>query len=70
MSPGVLSLAAAAALLGAPLMTDFAVVSLSDYLVSWEDITGRLKLAAQGNFVIVIHNPRSQKRRKQLVQCA
>ncbi|MDP6824508.1 MAG: precorrin-3B C(17)-methyltransferase [Dehalococcoidales bacterium] len=66
--PGVPSLAAAAALLGAPLMTDFAVISLSDYLVSWEDISRRLKLAAQGNFVIVIHNPRSKKRRKQLVQ--
>ncbi|MDP2932394.1 MAG: precorrin-3B C(17)-methyltransferase [Chloroflexota bacterium] len=66
--PGVPSMAAAAARLGAPLMTDFAVVSLSDYLVSWSAIERRLKLAAEGDFVIVIQNPRSKKRRHQLTR--
>ncbi|MBI4187487.1 MAG: precorrin-3B C(17)-methyltransferase [Chloroflexi bacterium] len=66
--PGVPSLAATAALLGAPIMSDFAVISLSDYLVSWSDIEQRLKLSAQGDFVIVIHNPKSKKRQHQLAQ--
>jgi precorrin-3B C17-methyltransferase len=66
--PGVSSLNTAAALLGAPLMNDFAVISLSDYLVSWEDIGRRLELAAQGDFVIVLYNPKSRHRQHQLVE--
>jgi cobalt-precorrin 5A hydrolase/precorrin-3B C17-methyltransferase len=66
--PGVTSLVAASALLGTPVTGDFASISLSDYLVSWEDITQRLTLAAQGNFVIVLYNPRSKKRRHQLAE--
>ncbi len=64
--PGVPALAAGAALLGAPLMHDFVAVSLSDLLTPWETIEKRLELAAQGDFVIVLYNPKSKKRDWQL----
>ena len=64
--PGVPALGAAAALLGAPLMHDFAAISLSDLLTPWETIEKRLKMVAQGDFVIVLYNPKSQKRHWQL----
>jgi len=64
--PGIPALAAAAALLGAPLMHDFVAVSLSDLLTPWETITRRLELAAQGDFVIVLYNPQSKRRNWQL----
>lgn len=64
--PGVPALAAGAALLGAPLMHDFAAISLSDLLTPWKTIQRRLESAAQGDFVIVLYNPRSQKRHWQL----
>ncbi len=66
--PGVPLLVASAALLGAPVSGDFASISLSDYLVSWEEISRRIKLAAQADFVIIIYNPRSQRRRHQLTE--
>jgi precorrin-3B C17-methyltransferase len=64
--PGVPALAAGAALLGAPLMHDFVAISLSDLLTPWETIQKRLELAAQGDFVIVLYNPKSKKRDWQL----
>jgi cobalt-precorrin 5A hydrolase/precorrin-3B C17-methyltransferase len=66
--PGVPLLVASAALLGAPINSDFVSISLSDYLVPWPEIAQRLELAAQGNFVIVLYNPRSQRRQRQLTQ--
>jgi precorrin-3B C17-methyltransferase len=60
--PGISALNAAAALCGAPLMTDFAVISLSDYLIPLETIMVRLKAAIQGDFVICLYNPRSHQR--------
>ncbi len=60
--PGVTSITAAAALLGAPLMHDFATVSLSDRLTPWERIEHRLRCAAQGGFVLGLYNPRSRGR--------
>lgn len=60
--PGVAAFNSAAALLGAPLMHDFASVSLSDLLTPWEVIEKRLRLAAEADFVIAIYNPRSKKR--------
>jgi len=60
--PGIPALAAGAALLGAPLTHDFAVISLSDLLTSWETIENRLAAAAQADFVIVIYNPKSRRR--------
>jgi len=64
--PGVSSLNSCAALVGSPLMTDFAVVSMSDLLVPWEIIVKRVEAAAQGDYVIVIYNPSSKKRIHQL----
>lgn len=64
--PGVSSLNSCAALVGSPLMTDFAVVSMSDLLVPWEIIVKRVEAAAKGDFVTVIYNPTSKRRVHQL----
>ena len=64
--PGVSALNSCASIIGSPLMTDFAVVSMSDLLVPWEIIEKRVESAAQGDFVIVIYNPASKKRIHQL----
>lgn len=64
--PGIPALAAGAALLGAPLTHDFAVVSLSDLLTPWDTIARRLDAAARADFVIVIYNPKSKRRRDNL----
>jgi precorrin-3B C17-methyltransferase len=60
--PGVSALNACAARLGAPLMHDFAAVSLSDRLTPWETIEGRLNAAAVADFVIALYNPKSRGR--------
>jgi precorrin-3B C17-methyltransferase len=60
--PGVPAFAAAGSLLGAPLMHDFAAISLSDLLTPWEIIEKRLRLAAEADFVINLYNPKSKKR--------
>ena len=64
--PGVSALNSCASIIGSPLMTDFAVLSMSDLLVPWEIITKRVEAAAQGDFVIVIYNPASKRRIHQL----
>ena len=64
--PGVTAALAGAAVLGAPLMHDFAVLSLSDLLTPWEVIRRRLELAAQGDFVLCVYNPSSRRRRDHL----
>ncbi len=64
--PGVPALCAASALLGAPLMHDFVSISLSDLMTPWELIKKRITLALEGDFVIVLYNPRSKKRKRQL----
>ncbi len=60
--PGIPALCAAAALLGAPLMHDFAVISLSDLLTPWDVIQTRVKAAAAADYVMVLYNPRSKSR--------
>lgn len=64
--PGVTALSSGAALLGAPLIHDFASISLSDLLTPWETIEKRLHAAAMADFVICLYNPMSHKRRDQL----
>ncbi len=66
--PGVSALQSAAALLGSPLMQDFCAISLSDLLTPWEAISRRLAAAAQGDFVVVLYNPRSRRRTWQLLE--
>jgi len=60
--PGVAALNAAASLVGAPLMHDFAAISLSDHLTPWEVIAKRIAAAASADFVLAIYNPRSKTR--------
>ena len=60
--PGLTAACSAAALLGAPLTHDFAVISLSDRLTPWETIEKRLRCAAEGDFAIAIYNPASHGR--------
>lgn len=64
--PGLSAVQAAAARLGAPLMHDFAVISLSDLLTPWESITRRLEAAASADFVIALYNPKSRGRVTQI----
>jgi precorrin-3B C17-methyltransferase len=64
--PGISAVGAAAAVLGAPLMHDFAVISLSDLLTPWVLIQKRAEMAAIGDFVIALYNPRSTKRVQQI----
>ncbi len=64
--PGIPSENAAAALLGAPLMHDHVTISLSDLLTPWEVIEKRVTLAADGDFVVVLYNPKSSERKWQI----
>jgi len=64
--PGIPALSACASRLGAPLMHDFASISLSDRLTPWEKIESRLHAAAGADFVIVIYNPKSRGRKDHL----
>ena len=64
--PGVSSANAAAAAMGAPLMLDYAVISLSDLLVPWHMIRRRLEAVAAADLVTALYNPRSTKRIHQL----
>ena len=64
--PGISAASSAASLVGAPLMNDYVVLSLSDLLTPWELIERRLHAAAGGDFVTSIYNPRSKTRIKQL----
>lgn len=63
---GVTAALSGAAALGAPLIHDFAVISLSDLLTPWEKIEKRLRYAAAADFVICIYNPSSRKRKDYL----
>ena len=63
---GVSAVNAVSAILGAPLMNDFAVVSLSDLMTPWEIISKRIRAAGEGDFVIALYNPKSKRRTTQL----
>ncbi len=60
--PGLTAACSGAALLGAPLTHDFAVISLSDRLTDWEKICERLEAAAKSDMSIVLYNPCSKTR--------
>ncbi|MDR0589187.1 MAG: precorrin-3B C(17)-methyltransferase [Spirochaetaceae bacterium] len=64
--PGITAALSAAALLGAPLTNDFAVISLSDLLTPWEEIAARLCAVAAGGFPLCLYNPGSTKRKDHL----
>jgi precorrin-3B C17-methyltransferase len=60
--PGVTAATAAAALLGAPLMNDYATVSLSDQLTPLPEILARLEAAAAADFALCLYNPAATRR--------
>ncbi|MCL4542920.1 MAG: precorrin-3B C(17)-methyltransferase [Deltaproteobacteria bacterium] len=64
--PGIPAFCAASCAVGAPIMNDFCVISLSNLLTPWEDIERRLRAASRGNFVIILYNPKSMKRKNEL----
>ena len=64
--PGVSAVGSVAAALGAPLMHDFAVISMSDLMTPWEVIEKRVRAAVEADFVIAIYNPKSVKRTEQI----
>ena len=69
--PGITAACGGAAVLGAPLMHDFCLVSLSDLMTPWEKIEKRLRAAAEADFVLCIYNPSSHKRKDYLARaCA
>jgi cobalt-precorrin 5A hydrolase/precorrin-3B C17-methyltransferase len=65
--PGLSALQAAASRAGAPLGHDFCAISLSDLMTPWPTIQARLEAAARADFVVALYNPRSERRREQLV---
>jgi precorrin-3B C17-methyltransferase len=66
--PGIAAINGCAARLGAPLMHDFAAVSLSDLLTPWELIEKRLQAVAMADFVVALYNPKSKKRTGHIVR--
>jgi len=64
--PGISAANSAAARLGAPLMLDYACISLSDLLVPWDIIRVRLAAVAAADLVVALYNPRSMKRIRHL----
>lgn len=60
--PGITAALSGAAVLGAPLTHDFAVISLSDLMTPWKKIEQRLACASEADFCIAIYNPSSRKR--------
>ena len=64
--PGVPAFVAGAAALGAPIMHDFASISLSDLLTPWKVIENRIFCCAKGDFITILYNPKSKKRQWQI----
>lgn len=64
--PGITSAFTAASHLGAPLMQDTALISLSDLMNDWEMIKKRVKAASESDFCIALYNPKSRTRVTQI----
>ncbi|MGF7237708.1 MAG: precorrin-3B C(17)-methyltransferase, partial [Frankia sp.] len=64
--PGITAALASAALLGAPLGHDHALISLSDLHTPWEAIERRVRAVADADLVVAFYNPRSRTRTWQL----
>ncbi len=67
--PGISAANAAASTLGAPLMHDYCVISLSDLMTDWEMIKKRIHCAGEGDFVIALYNPKSKGRPDNIEVC-
>lgn len=66
--PGIPAFSASAAILGAPLSQDVAIISLSNLLTPWELIVKRLEKAAEADFIIAVYNPKSKGRPDQFIK--
>lgn len=66
--PGITASSAAASILGAPLMHDNCNISLSDLMTSYDKIKTRVRLAAEGDFIISLYNPKSKGRPHYLME--
>lgn len=66
--PGTTALSSCAARVGSPLTHDFCSISLSDLLTPWPTIARRLDAVADSDFVIALYNPKSGRRRQQIVE--
>ncbi|MDD4653192.1 MAG: SAM-dependent methyltransferase, partial [Methanothrix sp.] len=66
--PGVTSFTAAACRAGLAFRECVAVISLSDLLTPWQQIEGRLRLAAETAMPVALYNPRSKRRDWQLLR--
>jgi precorrin-3B C17-methyltransferase len=62
--PGITAATAAASVIGAPLMNDYASISLSDQMTPKEVILKRIKAVAESDMVCVLYNPQSKKRKE------
>lgn len=60
--PGVSAAFSSASVVGAPLMHDTALISLSDLLTDWDLILKRVRNCADADMVIALYNPKSKKR--------
>lgn len=67
--PGITASSAAGSIIGAPLMHDNCNISLSDLMTPYEEIKNRVRLAAEGDFVISLYNPKSKGRPNYLNEC-
>jgi cobalt-precorrin 5A hydrolase/precorrin-3B C17-methyltransferase len=66
--PGISAFNAASSMIGAPIMNDFACISLSDRLTPWDEIEKRLEYVVKSDFVIILYNPKSSKRKENLTK--
>jgi len=68
--PGITAASAAAAILGAPLMHDFSVISLSDLMTPFDLIMRRVECAGMSDMIVCLYNPKSKKRTTYVEQAA
>ncbi|MBQ8178849.1 MAG: precorrin-3B C(17)-methyltransferase [Candidatus Methanomethylophilaceae archaeon] len=66
--PGMTAASTAASVLGAPLMHDLAIISLSDLMTPLDLIMKRVDCAGQGDMIVCLYNPKSKTRTTYLDQ--
>ena len=64
--PGMTAASTAASVLGAPLMHDLAIISLSDLMTPIDLIMKRVDCAGEGDMIVCLYNPKSKTRTKYL----
>jgi precorrin-3B C17-methyltransferase len=66
--PGITAASTAASVLGAPLMHDLAIISLSDLMTPIDLIMKRVDCAGIGDMIVCLYNPKSKGRTEYLNQ--